>query len=71
MFDVLPWSVAMPLVVKRLTCSIERMPSRTAEADVLGGHVVLEVDEGLGLVVIPVRRQLVAPTCRRPGRSAA
>ena len=30
MFDVLPWSVAMPLVVKRLTCSIERMPSRTA-----------------------------------------
>ena len=30
MFDVLPWSVAMPVVVKRLTCSIERMPSRTA-----------------------------------------
>ena len=30
MLDVLPWSVAMPLVVKRLTCSIERMPSRTA-----------------------------------------
>ena len=30
MLEVLPWSVAMPLVVKRLTCSIERMPSRTA-----------------------------------------
>ena len=30
MLEVLPWSVAMPLVVKRLTCSIERMPSCTA-----------------------------------------
>ena len=28
--EVLPWSVAMPFVVKRLTCSIERMPSFTA-----------------------------------------
>jgi hypothetical protein len=37
----------MPLVVKRLTCSIERMPSMHRLADILGGHVVLEVDEGL------------------------
>ena len=47
MLEVLPWSVAMPLVVKRLTCSIERMPSRTACADILGGDVVLEIDERL------------------------
>ncbi len=30
MFEVLPWSVAMPVVVYRLTCSIEWKPSRTA-----------------------------------------
>ena len=29
-FDVLPWSVAIPLVVYRLICSMERKPSRTA-----------------------------------------
>ena len=45
-----------------MTCSIERKPSRRARRDVLGGDVVLEIDEGFYGLRIAVMRHRAMPS---------
>ena len=43
--EVLPWSWAVPMVVYRLMCSIERQAGADRASDVGDGRVPLQVDE--------------------------
>src|SRR5215203_950653 len=57
-FDVFPWSVPIPAVVYRFTCSIERKPSRLSKLQVRDSHVVLEINkDSAGLDPLRLRRE--------------